>query len=116
VPTTDYGKTRPLTQIEGDISKIEGGDVVDLPIPSLRNDTFFAFVNVRSIGSDGVRRDVPMVVRVGHDVFPGLALQILCQYWGVGPTKSKSTWDATSSCRPRRESSRSRLMQAGTCS
>jgi hypothetical protein len=87
VPTTDYGKTRPLTKIEGDISKIAGGGVVDLPIPSLRGDTYFAFVDVDPSDPtfDPVRREVPMVVHVGHDVFPGLALQILCQYWGVGP-------------------------------
>jgi adenylate cyclase len=84
-PNTDYGKTRPLTKIEGDISKIAGGDVVDLPIPTLRDDTYFAFVDVdpSDPSFDPVRRKVPMVVHVGHDVFPGLALQILCQYWGI---------------------------------
>jgi adenylate cyclase len=83
-PVTDFGKTQPLSQVEGDISKIGGADAADFPIPVLRKDTFFAFVNAEP-GSDGVRRDLPMVVRVGHDVFPGLSLQILCQYWGVAP-------------------------------
>lgn len=83
-PETDYGLTRPLTHVEGDIAKLDGAETADYPIPSLRKDTYFGFVNVEP-GSDGVRRNVPMVVRVGHDVFPGLSLQILCQYWGVAP-------------------------------
>jgi adenylate cyclase len=83
-PDTDYGKTHPLTHIEGDISKLDGAAAADYPIPSLRHDTFFAFVN-SDPGAGGIRRNVPMVVRVGHDVFPGLSLQIVCLYWGVAP-------------------------------
>ena len=83
----DFGKTRPLTQIEGDVTQIAGQNVALLPIPPLLKASYFGFVESAPQGSDGIRRSLPLLARVGKDVFPGLSLQMLCQYWNIPPEK-----------------------------
>jgi adenylate cyclase len=83
----DFGKTKPFTQIEGDVSKIAGQNVALLPIPKLLKTSFFGFVESAPEGSDGIRRSLPLLARVGKDVFPGLSLQMLCQYWNIPADK-----------------------------
>jgi adenylate cyclase len=84
-PEKNWGKTAPLTHIEGDISQIGGAEAALYPIPAVRQASLFAFVNSDPTSADGIRRRLPLVGRVGRDVFPGLSLQILCQYWKVPP-------------------------------
>jgi len=83
----NYGKTKPFTQIEGNIANIPGQSVVLLPIPSLREASFFGFVEANPESSDGIRRKLPLLGRAGNDVFPSLSLQMLCQFWNVSPEK-----------------------------
>jgi adenylate cyclase len=81
----DFGKTKPITQVEGDINAIGGQNVALLPIPELRQVSFFGFVEAAPESSDGIRRRLPMVERVGMEVFPSLSLQMLCQFWNISP-------------------------------
>jgi len=81
----NLGKTKPLTRVEGDIKAIGGQNVVLLPIPALREVSYFGFVEAAPESSDGIRRRLPLVERIGGEVFPSLSLQILCQFWKVAP-------------------------------
>lgn len=82
--TIDYGLTRALPKVEGDILKIPGERTALLPYPSLRQNSFFGFVDTR-VGSDGIRRWHPMVIRIGNEVFPAFSLQALAKYLGAAP-------------------------------
>ncbi len=84
-PEEKWGKTRPLTHVEGDLSRIDSGEAGLYPIPEVRKNSLFAFVNSDPTSADGIRRSVPLLFRVGKDIFPGLSLQILCQYWNISP-------------------------------
>ena len=84
-PQDRWGLTRPLTDIEGDVTKISGGDAAVFPIPPVRNNSYAAFVDSAPTSKSGVRQSIPLVARVGHDVFPSLSLQALCLYWKVPP-------------------------------
>jgi adenylate cyclase len=86
-PQDRWGPTRPLTDIEGDIMQIAGGDAADFPIPPVRSQSHFAFVDSAPTSKSGIRQKIPLVARVGHDVFPSLSLQALCLYWKVPPDK-----------------------------
>jgi adenylate cyclase len=79
------GPTQPLTQLHGDFSKL-GTDMANFPVPAIRNQSLFGFVN-DDPGVDGIRHTVPLVVRVKDKVFPSLALQTLCQMLGVDADK-----------------------------
>ncbi|MCS7064376.1 MAG: adenylate/guanylate cyclase domain-containing protein [Methylacidiphilales bacterium] len=73
---TAFGLTQPLTQIVGDINQVHGTPSAILPIHPLREKSYFGFVNSEP-DPDGVRRSLPLVVRVGNQLFPSLALQTL---------------------------------------
>jgi adenylate cyclase len=79
------GPTRPLPNVVGDISYLEGAEIALLPIPPLRAVSRFGFVNSQPEHADGVRRVAPLVVRVGKEVYPSLSLQALLTYWKVPP-------------------------------
>ncbi|MDD2706646.1 MAG: adenylate/guanylate cyclase domain-containing protein [Verrucomicrobiae bacterium] len=81
----DLGRTRPLTRIEGDQSRIPTWPGVLLPIEGLKKEGLFGFVNNEPSGMDGIRRHYLMLARVGDRVFPSLVLQALCVYWKIQP-------------------------------
>jgi adenylate cyclase len=72
----DLGLTRPITQITGDISKVQGSSTGVLPIPELRAHSYFGFVNSNP-SHDGIRRTLPLVIRMGNHLYPSLVLQAL---------------------------------------
>ncbi len=72
------GMTQPLTNIVGNRHQIFGSDVAIFPVPSLRENSFFGFVDADP-NFDGIRHTVPLLVRIKDQVFPSFALQILCQ-------------------------------------
>jgi adenylate cyclase len=80
------GQTKPLTDVTGDISLLEGSDYALFPLENLRTASLFGFVNAQP-SFDGMRRELPLVVRVGKQVFPSLSLQVLCQLWNIAPDK-----------------------------
>ena len=87
-PTGDdpkaLGVTEPFTRILGDHRQIYGDDYFDMPFPGLRESGYIGSVDApRSAG--GVVRRIPMVVRVGEQVLPSLALQAVMRYWKLSP-------------------------------
>lgn len=80
-----WGSTQPLRRIHGDTSRILCGDSALPPIESLRKVSYFGFIDCEPSLADGIRRTVPMMVRIADDVFPSLSFQTLCRYWDVKP-------------------------------
>ena len=70
----DLGETLPLTHVQGDRQKITGSDVAAFPIPLLRKQSLFGFVNAEPSKIDDIRHTVPMLIRVRDQIFPSLAL------------------------------------------
>ncbi|HVZ65554.1 MAG TPA: adenylate/guanylate cyclase domain-containing protein [Lacunisphaera sp.] len=78
------GPTKPLVNVEGDISKLDGDKYAFIPFPQLRAASAYGFADAPP-GPDGMRRDVPLVVRLGKEVYPSLALQIVLGFYDVKP-------------------------------
>ena len=76
------GPTRPLTNFEGDLDLLLGDADALRPFPQLRAVSLYGFADTPH-GSDGVQREIPIVVRVGREIFPSLALQTLMAYLDV---------------------------------
>ena len=85
VPGFD-GPTQPLTQIEGDISKLIGDAYALMPFPQLRAVSWYGFADTPH-EAGGIQRNIPLAVRVGERVYPSLALQTLMRYFDV-PTEA----------------------------
>jgi adenylate cyclase len=83
----DPGPTRPFNQVHGDVLKITGSNIATLPVAPLREQSLFGFVNDDPSPVDYIRHNIPLLVRVGDQVYPSLALQTLCQMLGVDADK-----------------------------
>jgi adenylate cyclase len=81
-PEENLGPTLPLTHITGDITKVPGSATAVLPIPELRSNSYFGFVNCNP-AEDGVRRMLPLVIRLGDKLYPSLVLQTLIVAHGI---------------------------------
>jgi adenylate cyclase len=81
---TPPGPTRALTQVEGDVSAVLGDEHALKPFPALRASSVYGFVDTPP-GMGGVRREIPLVVRVGETLYPSLALQTVMAYYDVAP-------------------------------
>jgi adenylate cyclase len=79
------GKTRPLSRVTGDRSKLVRAPNGLVPIQRLKEGAWTGFVNSPPSRIDGIRRKNPMVVEFGGKVYPSFVLQILMQIEGVGP-------------------------------
>lgn len=73
-------RLKPLTRIVGDRTAITGGVAMGVPHGALGASADLGFVDADP-GPDGVRRVVPLVVRVGDAVYPSLSLQSLMHHW-----------------------------------
>ena len=80
------GPTRPITKVTGDISRLVGDEHAFIPFPELRATSHFGFADAPP-GPDGLRREIPLVVRVGKEVYPGLALAALMAWFDVPAEK-----------------------------
>lgn len=76
------GNTKAIASVQGDVSRLVGNDTGLLPVQIIGESSFTGFVNSPP-GTDGVRRRVPLVVRCGTRVFPGIVLQTLLSNEGV---------------------------------
>ena len=94
-PTTDVGfapgapelqraRLRPLRRLRGNTDRIASAPRMLIPTGPLAEVSEIGFVDAPP-AVDGVRRAVPLVVNIGGDVYPSLALQTLMQHWGVTP-------------------------------
>jgi adenylate cyclase len=77
-----------IKQVEGDRSRLPTTPAMLLAVGQLSVVGKSGFVNTPP-ESDGVRRRVPLVVRVGDEVYPSLSLQALMQYWSLSPSEVK---------------------------
>ncbi len=77
---------QPLVSIEGDASRIPTSPFALRPVPLLQEVGLTAFCNAPP-GPDGVRRHVPLLQRIGDQVFPSLSLQTLMQHANIPPEK-----------------------------
>ncbi|MDI1336374.1 MAG: adenylate/guanylate cyclase domain-containing protein [Lacunisphaera sp.] len=78
------GPTKPLLQVEGDITKLDGDEHAFIPFPQLRAVSLYGFANTPP-GPDGIRRNIPLAVRVGQAVYPSISMQILLAHFAVKP-------------------------------
>ncbi|MDD3180150.1 MAG: adenylate/guanylate cyclase domain-containing protein, partial [Opitutaceae bacterium] len=78
------GPTKALKQVVGDSSRVKGDKYAFIPYPLLRAVSLYGFADMPP-GPDGIRRNIPLVVRVGNELYPTLSLQTLLGYYGVRP-------------------------------
>lgn len=81
---TTLGLTTPLslpTEVVSALSDMQG---MQIPILPLLKTTRFVLLDADA-DEDGVIRKIPLIVRVGDRVFPGLAMGTLMTYWKAGP-------------------------------
>ncbi len=74
----------PLPHVEGDRTTMVSSETMSVPLLPLGEVADIAFVDAPP-AADGVLREVPMVVRIGDQVYPGLALRSLMHHWHVTP-------------------------------
>ncbi len=79
------GPTQAISHIVGDLHQIAGSKVALLPVPPLRAQSLFGFVDDIPSSIDGVHYLLPMVMRVNDSVYPSLALQAVGQVLHVDP-------------------------------
>jgi adenylate cyclase len=77
------GPTASLPNVHGNTSTILGSDIAIFPVPVIRSQSLFGFVNDNPSPVDDIRHTLPLVVRVRDKFYPSLALQTLCQLLDV---------------------------------
>lgn len=82
-PGGPIGKTEPLPRVEGDPSLLLGGDSAATPVPYLAQSAWTGSVDC-PVSLDGLRRRLPLVCRIGEEVYPSFVLQTLMQWAGAG--------------------------------
>ena len=87
-PEVQTARLEPLTNVQGDRTRILSYAGVQLPAGELGRAAHSGFVNAEP-GPDGIRRLAPLMVRIGDAVYPSLSLQSLLQYWKVKPAQVK---------------------------
>jgi adenylate cyclase len=75
---------QPLIRIEGDQAAVPTSAFALRPIPALQEVGLSAFCDTPA-GDGGVRRHVPMIQRVGNQIYPSLSLQTLMTYGNIKP-------------------------------
>lgn len=87
--TIDFGKTQPLPQVKGNpklVPGIEDSNLALTPLALLRYESFFGFTDTVSVGSDSIRRKMPLIIRVGRDIYPSFVTQILLRHLKIDPS------------------------------
>jgi adenylate cyclase len=74
----------PLPKVDGDRSLIPADPAVSIPTGQLGQVAHVGFTDTPP-GPDGVRREAPLLVRIGDGVYPALSLLSLMQYWHATP-------------------------------
>ncbi|HUF62658.1 MAG TPA: CHASE2 domain-containing protein [Verrucomicrobiales bacterium] len=81
----EHGFTLPIRDVRSNKrTRLYSSEEATLPIRELAESAFIGYVDSPPDG-DGVRRQIPMVVQIGGEVYPSLVTQTLMVYWGVGP-------------------------------
>ena len=83
-PSVQASRLKVLPNVHGDRTRILAGPAMLLPFGDLAHSADVAFVDSPP-GLDGIRRVLPLVVRVGDAIYPTLSLQTLLDYWHARP-------------------------------
>jgi adenylate cyclase len=83
-PVAKASRVRPIAKVEGDQSLITSQPTMLLPAGKLSQSAEVGFVDTPP-GTDGFRRWLPQVVRIGGNVYPTLSLQTLIQFLHATP-------------------------------
>jgi adenylate cyclase len=78
------GLTHPLPLPPAVVAALPDMRGIQIPIVPLLDVTRFALLNADA-DDDGINRSIPLVVRVGDRVFPGLVMASIMAYWKVEP-------------------------------
>ncbi len=78
------GLTRPLSVPAETRDRLADAHGMQIPIVPLLDVTRFVLLDADA-DEDGVIRKIPLIVRVGDHVFPGLVMGTIMAYWGAGP-------------------------------
>ena len=79
------GATESITNITGDIENLLGGNDAIAPFPYLADSTWTGAVNCPPSDSDNMRRFMPLVIRLGTDIYASFVLQILMRMEEASP-------------------------------
>jgi adenylate cyclase len=79
----NFGLTQPFTRVKGG-NELPDHESALIPVEALRKVCFFGFADSVP-GLDGVRRKVPLVLKIGDHFYPSLPLQSLMQFWKLQP-------------------------------
>ena len=85
LPGANFGITMPLPNVVGG-ETVPAVEAVLIPVEPLRTVSTFGFTD-SSPEIDGVRRKVPLVLKIGGKFYPNLALQTLMQFWKLEPSQ-----------------------------
>ena len=83
-PAPRIGLTQPLPLPPAVVAALPDMRGIQIPILPLLDVTRFALLN-SDPDNDGINRSIPLVVRVGDRVFPGLVMASIMAYWNVEP-------------------------------
>ncbi len=86
-PNDEAAKASRLTafkNVEGDRSLVPSSPAISMATGELGKVTDVGFTDTPP-GPDGVRREAPLLVRVGENIYPALSLQSLLKFWHVTP-------------------------------
>ncbi len=78
-PPVSLYATKPFSNVIGDRTKILSGPTASTPIEVIAQSSWTGSVNFPPSKIDGMRRKIPLISRVGDDIFSSLVLQILIQ-------------------------------------
>lgn len=82
---SNVARTKPIRSVHGEKNAIFGKSGARVPVPDVNAASWFGFVDSDPSGADGVRRRLPLVIRIGDEVYPSLVLQTLLLYWKTDP-------------------------------
>lgn len=85
LPGADFGLTAPLPNVQGGETLPEIGSAL-IPVEPLRKVSSFGFADTTP-ELDGVRRKVPLVLKMNGKIYPNFALQTLMQFWKLEPSQ-----------------------------
>jgi adenylate cyclase len=79
-PSIKDARLTPLLHVSGDVNRVEASKAMLLPAGPLAKIAGIGFVDTPP-DTDGVRRNAPLLVRIGDQIYPTLSLRSLMEYW-----------------------------------
>ncbi len=77
--------TKPIRKISGNSEQIRSAMGAVTPLAALAAVSHFGFVDSVPTSDDDVRRRIPLLVKIGGDVYPSFGLKALMLFWRLEP-------------------------------